>query len=69
MLWRASARHLARHPWQIGLSIVGIALGVAVALSIDLANESARRSFALFAESVAGIKRGAGHRSQHPTPV
>jgi putative ABC transport system permease protein len=54
MLWRASARHLARHPWQIGLSILGIALGVAVALSIDLANESARRSFALFAESVAG---------------
>jgi putative ABC transport system permease protein len=54
MLRRASARHLARHPWQIGLSILGIALGVAVALSIDLANESARRSFALFAESVAG---------------
>jgi putative ABC transport system permease protein len=54
LLWRASARHLARHPWQIGLSILGIALGVAVALSIDLANESARRSFALFAESVAG---------------
>src|SRR5262245_16847967 len=54
MLWRASVRHLARHPWQIGLAIIGIALGVAVALSIDLANESARRSFALFAESVAG---------------
>src|SRR5262245_13646712 len=47
MLWRASVRHLARHPWQIALAIVGIALGVAVALSIDLANESARRSFAL----------------------
>jgi len=54
MLWRASLRHLTRHPWQIGLSILGIALGVAVALSIDLANESARRSFALFAESMAG---------------
>jgi putative ABC transport system permease protein len=54
MLWRASARHLARHPWQFGLSILGVALGVAVALSIDLANESARRSFALFAGSVAG---------------
>ena len=54
MLWRASVRHLARHPWQIGLSVLGIALGVAVALSIDLANESARRSFALFAESVGG---------------
>jgi putative ABC transport system permease protein len=54
MLWRASLRHLARHPWQIGLSILGIALGVAVALSIDLANESARRSFSIFAESMAG---------------
>jgi putative ABC transport system permease protein len=54
MLWRASARHLGRHPWQIGLSVLGIALGVAVALSIDLANESARRAFALFGESVAG---------------
>jgi putative ABC transport system permease protein len=54
MLWRASLRHLARHPWQIGLSILGVALGVAVALSIDLANASARRSFALFSESVAG---------------
>jgi putative ABC transport system permease protein len=54
MLWRASRRHLARHPWQIGLSILGIGLGVAVALSVDLANESARRSFALFTEGVAG---------------
>jgi putative ABC transport system permease protein len=54
ILWRASARHLGRHPWQIGLSILGIALGVAVALSIDLANESVRRSFALFAETMGG---------------
>jgi putative ABC transport system permease protein len=54
MLWRASLRHLTRHPWQIGLSIVGIALGVAVALSIDLANESVRRSFSVFAASMAG---------------
>ena len=22
MLWRASTRHLARHPWQIALSIL-----------------------------------------------
>jgi putative ABC transport system permease protein len=54
LLWRASQRHLTRHPGQIGLSILGIALGVAVALSIDLANESARRSFSLFADSIAG---------------
>jgi putative ABC transport system permease protein len=53
-LWRASVGHLLRHPWQMGLSVLGIALGVAVVLSIDLANESARRSFALFTESVAG---------------
>jgi putative ABC transport system permease protein len=54
MLWRASLRHLTRHPWQIGLSVLGVALGVAVVMSIDLANESARRSFALFTETVAG---------------
>ena len=54
LLWRASRRHLARHPWQIGLSILGVALGVAVALSIDLATESARRAFALSTEAVAG---------------
>jgi hypothetical protein len=67
MLWRASARHLARHPWQIGLSVLGIALGVAVALSIDLANASARRSFALFAEGVAG--RATHHVVGGPTGV
>jgi putative ABC transport system permease protein len=53
-LWRASLRHLVHHPWQMGLSILGVALGVAVLLGIDLANESARRSFALFTQSVAG---------------
>lgn len=53
-LARASLRHLTRHPWQMGLSVIGIALGVAVVLSIDLANESAQRAFALFTESVAG---------------
>src|SRR5262245_17141219 len=54
LLRRASRRHLTRHPWQIGLSIIGIALGVAVALSIDLATESARRAFALSTEAVTG---------------
>jgi putative ABC transport system permease protein len=54
LLWRASRRHLARHPWQIGLSILGVALGVAVALSIDLATESARRAFELSTEAVTG---------------
>ena len=43
-----------RHPWQLGLAVLGIALGVAVAVSIDLANESARRAFALATEAVTG---------------
>jgi putative ABC transport system permease protein len=54
LLWRASRRHLQRHPWQIGLSVVGIALGVAVALSIHLANDSARRAFELATQAVTG---------------
>ncbi len=54
LLWRASRRHLLRHPWQIGLSVLGIALGVSVALSIHLANDSARRAFELATQAVTG---------------
>ena len=54
LLWRASLRHLLVHPWQLGLSILGIALGVAVVVAVDLANESARRAFTSFAESLSG---------------
>jgi putative ABC transport system permease protein len=54
LLWRASGRHLLGHPWQVGLSILGIALGVAVVVAVDLANESARRAFTGFAESLTG---------------
>src|SRR5215470_19713182 len=53
-LWRASIGHLLRHPWQMGLSVLGIALGVAVAVSIHLANDSARRAFDLATEAVTG---------------
>jgi len=53
-LLRASRRYLTRHPWQTWLSIVGIALGVAVVIAVDLANESARRGFRLSVEQVAG---------------
>ena len=38
---RIAFRHLRRHSWQVGLAVLSIALGVAVAVSIDLANESA----------------------------
>jgi putative ABC transport system permease protein len=54
LLWRSSRRHLVRHPWQIGLAVLGVALGVAVVVSINLANDSARRAFSLSTEAVTG---------------
>ena len=53
-LLRAGARHLTRHPWQTALAVLGIALGVAVVVSIDLAGESARRTLGLSADAVTG---------------
>lgn len=54
LLWRSSLRHLATHPWLTALSLVGIALGVAVVISIDLANASALRAFLHSTEAVSG---------------
>lgn len=54
LLWRSVLRHLTHHPWQMVLAIVGIALGVAVVLAVDLANTSARKSFLLSMEQVTG---------------
>lgn len=54
ILLKTSLRHLLRHPWQVGLAILGVALGVAVVVSIDLANASARRAFALSTETITG---------------
>ena len=53
-LLRSSLRHLLRHPWQFGLAVLGVALGVAVIVSIDLANASATRAFSLSSEAVTG---------------
>src|SRR5688572_11073517 len=53
-LGRLALRQLRTHPWQLGLTILGIALGVAVAVSIDLANTSALRAFRLSTEAVGG---------------
>ena len=54
LLAKSSYRYMVRHPWLMGLSILGIALGVALVVSIDLANESARRAFSLSSERVTG---------------
>ena len=53
-LARLAVRQLRSHPWQLGLAILGIALGVAVVVSIDLANASALRAFRLSTEAVSG---------------
>ena len=54
LLWLSSLRYLIRHPGQVGLSVLGVALGVAVVVSIDLANQSAQRAFTLSIEAVSG---------------
>ena len=53
-LLRIARRYLSGHPWQSILMILGIALGVAVVVAVDLANESSRAAFDIGAEAVAG---------------
>ena len=43
LLTRASLRYLARHPAQLVLAVLGVAVGVAVVVGIDTASVSARR--------------------------
>jgi putative ABC transport system permease protein len=47
-------RYFIRHAWQSVLMVLGIALGVAVVVAVDLANLSASRAFDLGVDSVAG---------------
>jgi putative ABC transport system permease protein len=49
-----SLRTLLRHPIQSAIMMLGIALGVAVMVSIDLANASAARAFELSTNAVTG---------------
>jgi putative ABC transport system permease protein len=54
ILWRASLRHLQRHPWQLSLAILGVGLGVAVMIAIDVASGSAQRAFELSSSTLTG---------------
>ncbi|GFO60584.1 ABC transporter permease [Geomonas silvestris] len=54
ILLRAGLRNLVRHPWQAVLTVLGVALGVAVVTAVDLANQTAQRAFKIAAETVAG---------------
>jgi putative ABC transport system permease protein len=53
-LWAASARHLLRHPAQLGLALLGLALGVATIVAVDIAVASSGKAFELSMEAVNG---------------
>ncbi|MDJ0812449.1 MAG: FtsX-like permease family protein [Woeseiaceae bacterium] len=52
--YRASFSYLLRHPWQLVLSLLGIVIGVAVIVAVDLANSSARKAFLLSMDAITG---------------
>jgi len=56
---RASVGFLWRHPWQLGLAVLGITAGVAVIIAVDLANGSARVAFL---ESLGAVTGQATHQ-------
>jgi len=55
----ASLRHLWRHPAQLLLALVGLALGVGTIVAVDIATASARRAFEL---SLAAVNGAATHQ-------
>jgi len=54
ILARANRRHFLRHPLQWLLAVLGVALGVAMVVSIDLATFSAHRAFELSMQALTG---------------
>jgi putative ABC transport system permease protein len=52
--YRASFSYLLRHPWQLVLSLLGIVIGVAVIVAVDLANSSARKAFLMSMDAITG---------------
>jgi len=54
LLLRAGLRYQLRHRWQALLALIGIVMGVAVVLAVDLANSAAKASFALSAQQLSG---------------
>jgi putative ABC transport system permease protein len=54
VLYRASIGFLLRHPWQLALALLGICIGVAVIVAVDLAIESSRKAFLRSMDTLAG---------------
>ncbi|MCH9698802.1 MAG: FtsX-like permease family protein [Gammaproteobacteria bacterium] len=53
-LLKTSVRFFIKHPWQLWLTILSIALGSAVMIAVDIANQSAKQSFADSVDQVSG---------------
>jgi putative ABC transport system permease protein len=53
-LFKTALRDQLRRPWLTLLMILSVSLGVAVVVSVDLANESATRAFKLSTDAVVG---------------
>lgn len=53
-LRRVGLKHLIAHRGQTALMILGIMLGVALVVAVDMANASARRAFELSTEAITG---------------
>ncbi len=51
---KCSGRYWQQHRWQAALMLIGMALGVAVVFAVDIANDSAKRGFALSLDTVTG---------------
>jgi putative ABC transport system permease protein len=54
ILSRSIWKYFFKHPWVILLSIIGVSIGVAVVVSIDIANTSSQKAFELSVENLTG---------------
>ena len=63
----ASARHLLRHPAQLALALIGLALGVGTIVAVDIATEqrAARLRAVAAGDQRRGDPRGGGRLRRH----
>ncbi len=54
-LLRVGLRFFLRDPWQLALAVLGVAIGVAVVVGVDLASASASRAFDRTIDAVGGL--------------
>lgn len=59
LLWELSLREWRLHPWRQGVGLLAVALGVALAFSVHLINESALNEFSSAVRSATGQSDGA----------